>query len=140
MGFKSLLNKDFVILQPGIASDSQGGHTVNYTVLGSIKGRLSRNSGGENETADNQKWEARYRFYTAGDSTIGNQIERNFLIGLGSLVVEVDGAMNPSQKSHHLEIDCHAFQADGNNLDVLVSGGLTAGQSITLVDNNYVVS
>jgi len=104
--FTALLNNDFTISRLAPVSDGQGGFTEAWEELTTVRGRMRPASVAEITIAQQAQREISHVLYVAG--TV--EIARGDLVTGGGITVRVLGVRNPSQASHHLEVDCRELQ------------------------------
>lgn len=100
--FASLLNNTFTIWRRQRSFDGQGGHSITYSEIGTVQGRIRPASGSEREVAASEEQQISHVLYVPAESDVarGDRVE------CGDLTVEVLGIREPSLAGEHLEIDC----------------------------------
>ena len=106
--FESLLNNTFTVSRRIRISDGQGGWTVAWSAIGTVKGRIRPASSAEREIAAQEGRDISHVLYLVA----GADVERGDLVECGALDVEVQGVREPSLAAHHLEVDCLERQAE----------------------------
>jgi SPP1 family predicted phage head-tail adaptor len=106
--FKSLLNCVFTVNRRTRTADNQGGHTIGYSAIGTIEGRIRPASGSEKVSANAEGRQISHVLYTEASV----DVERGDQISFGPRNFEVLGIRNPSMAGHHFEIDCMEIQKE----------------------------
>lgn len=106
--FESLLNGSFAVSRRTGSSDGQGGWSIGYVALGSVRGRLRPASSEERLSALQEQRRITHVFYCLATEDVarGDRLE-----GLG-IVVDVEGVREPSRAAKHLECDCLEVQRE----------------------------
>jgi SPP1 family predicted phage head-tail adaptor len=100
--FDGLLNHTFTVEKRARVGDGQGGWTIAYIAVGTVKGRIRPATGNERVVADAEERQITHVLYTRTTA----DIERGDRVTWGTLTVEVLGVREPSEAGHHYEIDC----------------------------------
>jgi SPP1 family predicted phage head-tail adaptor len=106
--FESLLNHDFTLSRRRRTPDGQGGWSVDYVTVATVRGRIRPASASEREQAAQEQRQITHVFYCLAGETIA----RGDHLALGGLTVDVDGVREPSLAGEHYEIDCLEIQAE----------------------------
>jgi SPP1 family predicted phage head-tail adaptor len=107
--FESLLNNAFAIERRVRTHDGQGGWTITYQAVGTVRGRIRPASVAERDLAQAEQREVSHVLYLVD----GADIERGDRVTVtGELTVAVLGIREPSLADHHLEIDCLEIQRE----------------------------
>ena len=108
--FESLLNNDFVVERRRRSPDGQGGWSIDYVGVGTVRGRIrptaSRNQ--EREVADRDERRITHVLYVA----VGLNIVRGDRVVLNDLMVDVEAIREPSKGGEHWEIECIEVQRE----------------------------
>lgn len=108
MAFEGLLNNQFTISRRDRVSDGQGGWTIVWADVATVRGRIRPANSAERVVADKDEQQVTHVLYVVA----GEDIARGDLVaclgpeGVHELEVEVLGIREPSQAGHHWEIDC----------------------------------
>lgn len=106
--FESLLNHDFAVSRRRRSPDGQGGWSISYVEVGTVRGRIRPSSSTERITARSEEREITHVLYVTADA----DIERGDLVTGDDLTVEVLAVREPSRAGEHLEIDCEERQIE----------------------------
>jgi len=100
--FESLLNNTFIVERRSRTDDGQGGWTIEYSVSGTVEGRIRPATSNERLVADAEQQQITHVLYVVA----GADVARGGRVTCGDLVVEVLGVREPSEAGHHYEVDC----------------------------------
>jgi head-tail adaptor len=106
VSIRSLYIHELRHFRPTRTSDGQGGWAVGYEDRGALTGRLRPASAYERTVAAQQQAYVSHVLYCAADE----DVQREDLLTLGGVVVEVVAVREPSYSGHHLEIDAYQVQ------------------------------
>jgi len=110
--FESLLNNTFISFRRDRISDGQGGWSIIYVENITFDGRIRPASSAEKETARQEQRAISHVLYVVD----GTDIARGDLVIGGGITVDIQGVREPSQASHHLEIDCMETQREATEV------------------------
>jgi len=98
---RGLFNQTLTLQSKTIAADGMGGRTESWADQGSFRGRVSPLNAQERLMQDKNTMTTTHRIYC--DPMTVTPKDR---IRWGTYYFEIIAIINPSEKYHHLEIDC----------------------------------
>lgn len=108
--FRRLLNNTFTVHRRDRLPDGQGGWTLLWVSVGTVRGRLRPANSNERVVADSEQQQITHVLYTGA----GADVARGDRVSCGDTEVEVLGIREPSLAGHHWEIDCLERQLEAS--------------------------
>lgn len=105
-----LLNKTIEVYQKSAVSDGQGGWAEEYTLGGSVTGRVRPRSAKEADVGGSERAEITHIAYTLSALVRGDRIV------VDGKTFEVLAVRNPSLMGHHFESECREIQTKQNEV------------------------